>query len=665
MESCISPTAEAQLFLEIIQPTKQKAWEYFNLGMTCRKLGKFEEAIKNLKKAKEINKLRNKFTEALTSEELSFIYARQAQYQNALKFANEALTIFKEIGYDRGEANSYASFGRIYSRLGKFSEAIDYLNKAAAILIKNDEKYLAGSAFINLAESYNWKREHEKALRCSQIVVKIAAKIGDVEILYSGFLNMGNAYLGLLRFTEAIENCEKSLNLCTKRQKVMHAVMCEAMCYGVMANTYKGLGQHQKAITNYKKSFEMNQKIENNTDTAIACGNLGQCYLETVPHQTSNYKSFSECLENSIKYLKQAIQIIDKQFFDLAVDKNKTSFCDRFYHWHVTLTFAFILTGRNEAALLCLDLGKAKVLKMHIQQQRKSVSTPRTGRYLDDSWISIEVGREKQRLTELSKDIQLQKSGSTVVTYTFDNVHRLIIWALNQDGSVGKQLWTPRDTSKSALVTLRAYIKILLGIVSVRIPREYSFFNQLSSTTELQTEQQIFKSTALDDKAGSIIGDDTKMSPSDKTVPNANSTSEKLQPTSSDNNTNLVNGQTQSRAPQHEDQMSDGKSGSPNVKPCDQILSYLYQALVGPVKDVIKGNKLIIVPHDCLFFVPFSSLIDENGFRLSEKYQVQITPSLHTLASSMKDEESNEIGISLFVGNPKIEEVSFEGRPVI
>ena len=167
MESCISPTAEAQLFLEIIQPTKQKAWEYFNLAMTCRKLGKFEEAIKNLKKAKEINKLRNKFTEALTSEELSFIYARQAQYQNALKFANEALTIFKEIGYDRGEANSYASFGRIYSRLGKFSEAIDYLNKAAAILIKNDEKYLAGSAFINLAESYNWKREHEKALRCS------------------------------------------------------------------------------------------------------------------------------------------------------------------------------------------------------------------------------------------------------------------------------------------------------------------------------------------------------------------------------------------------------------------------------------------------------------------------------------------------------------------
>ena len=103
-------------------------------------------------------------------------------------------------------------------------------------------------------------------------------------------------------------------------------------------------------------------------------------------------------------------------------------------------------------------------------------------------------------------------------------------------------------------------------------------------------------------------------------------------------------------------------SGSPNVEPSDQILSYLYQALVGPVKDVIKGTKLIIVPHGCLFFVPFSSLIDESGRYLSEKYQVQITPSVHTLASSMKGEERNEIGISLFVGNPKIGEINFDGR---
>ena len=468
----------------------QKAWEYFKLGMDCRISGNFEEAIKNLEKAKEINKLRDKFVEALTSEELGHVYLYLAKYQKALKFSNEALTIFKELGYLAGEGNAYAAIAKIYSRLGRFSESIDYLNQATGILIRNDEKKLAGSAFINLAESYNWKKEHEKALRCCQIVVKIAEKIGDAEILEAGLLNMGNACLGLLRFTEAIENCGKSLAICTRRKKLMYDVMCEAMCYGVVANAYKGLGQSEKAITYYKKSFEMNERLQNYTDMAIACGNLGQCYFETVPHHTSNYKSFSECLENSIKYLMQAIQIINKQFFDLAVDKNKTSFCNRFYHWHVTLTFPFLLTGRDKAALLVLDLGKAKVLRMLIEQERKSLSTLRSGRYLYDSWFSIEHGREKDRLTEVSKEIQLKKSNSTVVIYTFDNAGRLIIWALNQDGSVQKQLWNPRDTSKSALVTLRRYISVLLAVVSVRIPREYSFFNEVSSTTEQQTDQK-------------------------------------------------------------------------------------------------------------------------------------------------------------------------------
>ena len=578
------------------------------------KSGMLQEAIKHFKRAKEINyKSGDELIEALTSEELSSIYRNLAEYQKALDYANEALTIFKKIGHSVGEGNGYICLGNIYSRLGRFSEAIDYQNKASEIFLGSKEQTHAGHAFRNLGECYNLNRQHEEAITSCKIAIKIAEDIGNMEIMHDSFANMGNAYRLLGKFNEAIEYCEKSLAICTKRKEVMQSEKCEAICYGVMGTAYTHLDQREKAIIYIEKCIEINEKLHNYTDVAIASGNLGQVHFEIAqkyfqigrrtPTSTSFREalllliSFSDYLQKSIKFLKQAIQIINKLFHDLAVDKNKTSFCERFYHWHVKIMFPFHLSARDEAALLVLDLGKAKVLRMLLEQQRRTTATLTTGRYRDESWISIEDGREKERLKELSKEIQLKKSDSTVVIYACDNSHtKLIIWIVNQDGSVKNLSWIPDETLPTGLAMLHVCISLLLASVSVRIPREYSFFKKGSQTSDLQTEQE--------------------------------------------------------------------KTGSPNVEDSTQILSYLYQALVGPVKDVIKGTKLIIVPHDCLFFVPFSSLIDENGCYLSEKYQVQIIPSVHTLASSMNDEERNEIGISLFVGNPKIGEVNFDGRPM-
>ena len=89
----------------------------------------------------------------------------------------------------------------------------------------------------------------------------------------------------------------------------------------------------------------------------------------------------------------------------------------------------------------------------------------------------------------------------------------------------------------------------------------------------------------------------------------------------------------------------------------------LHRALIDPVKNLIKGTKLIIVPQDCLFLAPFSSFIDESYCPLSEKYEIQIVPSLHVLAVSMQAGTSKKIGGSLFVGNPKIKNTLFPSLP--
>ena len=93
-----------------------------------------------------------------------------------------------------------------------------------------------------------------------------------------------------------------------------------------------------------------------------------------------------------------------------------------------------------------------------------------------------------------------------------------------------------------------------------------------------------------------------------------------------------------------------------------EILKNTFQFMIHPVKDLFIGNKLIIVPDKSLFFVPFSSLIDQHGCYLSQSCSIQITPSLHSLKASMKKPRDPKLGIALFVGNPTVGKISLNGE---
>ena len=95
-----------------------------------------------------------------------------------------------------------------------------------------------------------------------------------------------------------------------------------------------------------------------------------------------------------------------------------------------------------------------------------------------------------------------------------------------------------------------------------------------------------------------------------------------------------------------------GRVANSGSIPTQEILGKLFQLLIDPIKDFLKGNKLIVVPDQQLFFLPFSSLVDENGQFLTYKYSIQFTPSLHTLKASMQRLDDSDFGFALFIGNP-------------
>ena len=262
----------------------------------------------------------------------------------------------------------------------------------------------------------------------------------------------------------------------------------------------------------------------------------------------------------------------------------------------------------TKAALLCLDLGRAKILRQLVYKQVSSQQNVRDQLTFESSWLAIQNKEEKQRISALYKEIQQGESDATVLFYNFNSAKILTIWVVDANGGVFLKTSDPSEILPTAERELEVNVATLLEQASVILPRGYSFFDKI-----------------------------TKKSDDGKEV--------KVSETKRDYRSPAT------RADQPYDDLT------------KEARSRLYRSLISPVKSFIKGTKLIIVPQRCLFFAPFSPFIDENGCVLSEKYQIQVIPSIHVLAMSMQSSSGKPIGNSLFVGDPEVQPAGLSRLP--
>ena len=79
----------------------------------------------------------------------------------------------------------------------------------------------------------------------------------------------------------------------------------------------------------------------------------------------------------------------------------------------------------------------------------------------------------------------------------------------------------------------------------------------------------------------------------------------------------------------------------------------LYQKLLGPVRQMIRGKQLVIVPHDVLHYLPFTALRTPDGQWLVEEHTISTVPSASVL-KFLVDKGAHASDRILAVGNPDL-----------
>ncbi|MDQ8003461.1 MAG: histidine kinase [Pedobacter sp.] len=288
------------------------------------------------KLAKEI-KFDNGFLK-YTGDYTNFLY-RELKYKEGLKIAEEQLQKSIEIGNKRTEANAYNNIGLLYYSLSMMTKAAEYYVKALKIAEKTNDLFnqrkfnsnlasvfidlkdykkgsfyakqgydiatklkdtsAMGRSLVNLIVAEVFENQLEKARQHSVTLLAIANKTADVDLLLTGYINLGDIYHRQHKFSESIETLK------------LAELKLERADPGYDTYVYQGLANAHKSLGNYGPANHYFEKCVSNAADIMVMADLKQVYLLGAELKEQG-KSFELALAYRKKYEKLNDSLISK-----------------------------------------------------------------------------------------------------------------------------------------------------------------------------------------------------------------------------------------------------------------------------------------------------------------------------------------------------------------
>lgn len=260
-------------------------------------------------------------------------YMNTFDYPQAIKYAEEAQKLAKELDFKKGLSLSFHIIGSIGWYKGDYEQALHDLEEGLKIRIETGDKNGIAASYNNIGLVYHSKGDIEKALENHLKSLSIKEELGDIQGAGTSYNNIGNIYLSQKNYSKALTSYTKYFQICEKSgdkygvatassnignvhnhlgdyvkamQSHSKALILRqelgdkkglAQSYINIANVYGQQGDYEKALINQLKSLAINKEIEDKNGVGLAHLNIGITYTELNKRQ------------EALEYLKQALEI--------------------------------------------------------------------------------------------------------------------------------------------------------------------------------------------------------------------------------------------------------------------------------------------------------------------------------------------------------------------
>ena len=535
-------------------------------------------------------------------------------YSKAIACYQQNLELARLSRDDAREGYALNNLGATYYAIGDYEKAISYQQQRLAQAESRADLLGKGQAFIGLGAAYGAIGNYKKAIEYYEQSLEVAHSLKSLDLEASILRNLGLVYYAKKEYTRAVEYQQQSLAI-AKQQRDRRG---EALALSNLGLVHYSLTDYARAIDEQKQSLAIALELRDRFVQGRALENLGIAYYAV--------KNYPQAIESYQQSLAIAIELSDRH----AQGRALSNLGDALY--------------------------KAKQPAEAIKALFSAI----------EIWESLRSNLNNNDLNLISIFETQETSYSTLqeVLANQNQHNEALEIAERGRAQAFVRLLTSRFSSQSAQATLKSSETQIKQI-------------------DIQEIQQIAKEHNSTLVSYSIIKEDVeaggqrKMQDSELyiwvTQPTGQIEFRRISLKGlAEKETLLRTLITKSRCftpscvrnKQRSQPATNPTRSLPIVEQrfLDSSLQELYQLLIEPIADLLPLDptaRIIFIPQESLFLVPFAALQDPSGNYLIEKHTILTAPSIQVLSLTKKQQQLTSGKGAIVVGNPTMPSVGF------
>jgi len=227
-------------------------------GLQYLHLGEYNEALNYFEQSLTITQeIGDRSTEGATLSNMSAIFQARGDYDKALGYLEQSLTITQEIGDRLTEGATLNNMSTIAHARGDYDKALRYLEQSLAIAQEVGDRSGEGTTLNNMATIAHARSDYDKALGYLEQSLAIQQEIGDRSGEGTTLNNMSTIAHARGDYDKALGYLEQSLAI---RQEIGDARGLCATLINIGHINWQN-DEQDKAFATWLKAYELAKKI--------------------------------------------------------------------------------------------------------------------------------------------------------------------------------------------------------------------------------------------------------------------------------------------------------------------------------------------------------------------------------------------------------------------
>ena len=609
-------------------------------GKGFRDSGDYQNSIERFKNAIDLAiRIGGKGLELKCLRQLSFNYWELKDFQEFFLLSKRALAIAQEIRHKQEEGRCLNNIGLFYWQIDDYTEALKNYEMALEIAREIGNQEEENNSLTNIALIYIDIGDYDRGLDYSLAALELGKKLKDPSSISKDLNNIGSILRRRGMNSEKREDFFSSLKYYADSMKIairLGDTGTEIKVLNNIGSVYSYLGEYAKSLSYFQSALDKAQKAQDAEELSIILNNIGIVYahLGNFEESTRYYQRVID-LASEIKGRK----VLWEAYFEIANSyRNQNQLAAALENYQKSI--AVIENIRSSITLEELKatyLGSDKridvyhnLIDLYIRLYRET----RQPRYEAEAFRFLEKAKARAFLDsievsklDLSKGIsqRLLNEETELMNRVSQLDTRLLVPQLSQDqrDQINKELAHLEEQLESLRREMREFSP---AYANLRYPQTLTLQEAQNVLPDDRTACFVYLLAKERSYGFALTRKNLKVFP----LPDRKEIQRLVQ--------------------QHLTEITDASNQNFGAAP------QLYEMLIRPgLTDKVK--RLIIVPDDVLYYIPFETLVRKSQARdwLIEHYTIAYAPSLSSLKELIQRREETShktLKDILAVGDP-------------